>query len=450
MNEKKLSRAATLNQAGVRDRIASRTCFCQRTNPKHNLGMLTSGVRDRSASRTCSLHVMDASGNAEKKPKACPRQLRVADLVTMSSTQRAKAVTSEGKKWYKSHTEAKYFSDVILDDVNLEREFPHIRRRLQELHMGFIFQDPSECNISVVREFYANWKPDARSHFVTVRGVEVQLTPSAINQLLGTADSPSDVLTTINISPPYQQIRHALSGAQSTAKWIRHGHRGYHQSYPYAHMNREGRIWLKMVMNCLIPGLHFTEVTRDRVCLVYALMKDLPINVGAVLKLAMRKARVHRGRRYTFGGLITNFCRRAGVPKESVDYMAPLFTTPLDITKTKGPENMHGPTLTTAERNRRDEMIMACMFGLEMLRHRNGCRASTQEQLDEVATKYPLNEQAEALLGLGRAFIEPVWDDVPTDEDKRRTMSDSESDSEADEGDLLAIEGTGGNANMDE
>ncbi|KAH0712429.1 hypothetical protein KY289_008388 [Solanum tuberosum] len=428
--------------SGVRDRIASRTCFCQRTNPKHNLGMLTSGVRDRSASRTCSLHVMDASGNAEKKPKACPLQLRVADLVTMSSTQRsgkavasssrkrvrtgttippapavprgqtqrygAKAVTSEGKKWYKSHTEAKYFSDVILDDVNLEREFPHIRRRLQELHMGFIFQDPSECNISVVREFYANWKPDARSHFVTVQGVE------------------------------------------STAKWIRHGHRGYHQSYPYAHMNREARVWLKMVMNCLIPGLHFTEVTRDRVCLVYALIKDLPINVGAVLKSAMRKARVHRGQRYAFGGLITNLCRRAGVPEETVDYMAPLFTTPLDITKTKGPENMHGPTLTTAERNRRDEMIMARMFGLEMLRHRNGCRASTQEQLDEVATKYPLNEQAEALLGLGRAFIEPVWDDVPTDEDKRRTMSDSESDSEADEVDLLAIEGTGGNANMDE
>uniref|UniRef100_M1D8X4 Putative plant transposon protein domain-containing protein n=1 Tax=Solanum tuberosum TaxID=4113 RepID=M1D8X4_SOLTU len=432
--------------SGVRDRIASQTCFCQRTNPKHNLGKLTSGVRDMSASRTCSLHVMDASGNAEKKPKACPRQLRVADLdkfcelhaendigkceyrvvcvivrelVTMSSTQRSgkavasssrkRAVTSEGKKWYKSHTEAKYFSDVILDDVNLEREFPHIRRRLQELHMGFIFQDPSECNISVVREFYANWKPDARSHFVTVRGVEVQLTPSTINQLLGTADSPADVLTAINISPPYQQIRHALSGAQSTAKWIRHGHRGYHQSYPYAHMNREARVWLKMVMNCLIPGLHFTEVTRDRVCLVYALMKDLPINVGAVLKSAMRKARVHRGRRYAFGGLITNLCRRAGVPEESVDYMAPLFTTPLDITKTKGPENMHGPTLTTAERNRRDEMIMALMFGMEMLRHRNGCRASTQEQLDEVAMKYPLNEQAEALLGLGRAFIEPHY-----------------------------------------
>jgi len=166
-------------------------------------------------------------------------------------------------------------------------------------------------------------------------------------------------------------------------------------------MNRKARVWLKIIMNCFIPGLHYTEVTRDRVCLVYALMKDVPISIGAVLKSAMRKARVHRGRRYVFGGLITNLCRRAGLPNESVDYMAPLFTTPLDVTKTKGPENMHGPTLTTAERNMRDDLIIARMFGLEMLRHKNGCHAST-----------------EALLGLGPAFLEPIWDDVRTDEDK--------------------------------
>uniref|UniRef100_M1D9D3 Uncharacterized protein n=1 Tax=Solanum tuberosum TaxID=4113 RepID=M1D9D3_SOLTU len=103
---------------------------------------------------------------------ACPQQLRVANLDNMSRTRRsgkavasssrkrvrtgttippapavprgqtqrygAKAVTSEVKKWYKSHTEAKYFSDVILDDVQLEREFPCIMRRLQELRIGFI------------------------------------------------------------------------------------------------------------------------------------------------------------------------------------------------------------------------------------------------------------------------------------------------------------------------
>jgi len=133
-----------------------------------------------------------------------------------------------------------------------------------------------------------------------------------------------------------------------------------------------------------------------------------------------------------------------------VDYMAPLFTTPLDVTKTKGTEYLHRPTLTTAECNKRDDLITTHMFGQEMLCHRNGHRASTQEQLDEIATRYPLNEHDEALLGLGPAFLEPVWDDIPTDEDKRRTMSDNESNSDAEDGDLLGLEGTIDDADMDE
>ncbi|KAG5586874.1 hypothetical protein H5410_047308 [Solanum commersonii] len=92
--------------------------------------------------------------------------------------------------------------------------------------------------------------------------------------------------------------------------------------------------------------------------------------------------------------------------------MAPLFTTPLDVTKTKGPKNVHEPTLTTTECNKRDDLITAHMSGLEMLRHIN--------------------------------------DDAPIDKDKRRTMSDSESDSANEKGELYALEGTGYDDGMDE
>ncbi|KAG5580476.1 hypothetical protein H5410_051103 [Solanum commersonii] len=310
--------------------------------------------RDNMSSKQRSSKVVASSSH---------KRVRTGTTITLTPTvlrgqtqrYRAKAITTDGKKWYKSHTKDKYFLDVIHDDVQLEREFPCIMRRLQELHMGFIFQDPTNCNVSVVREFYANWKPDARSHFVTVHSVE------------GNADAPSDVLTGLNISPPYQKIRYTMCGAQSTAKWIRHGHGGYHQSYPYAHMNRKARVWLKIIMNYLIPGLHFTEVTMDRVCLVYALMKDVPINIGPVLRSAMRKAKVHQGRR-------------------------------------------------------------------------NGCSSSTEEQLDEIASRYPLNEHVEALLGLWPTFLEPVWDDVPTDEGKRQTMSDNEFECDAEEGQKIEAE----------
>lgn len=65
--------------------------------------------------------------------------------------------------------------------------------------------------------------------------------------------------------------------------------------------------------------------------------------------------------------------RQDGVPKENVNYMVPLFTTTLDVSKTKGPKIVHGPTLTTVEQNKRDDMITTRMYVLEMLHHRNGC-----------------------------------------------------------------------------
>lgn len=69
----------------------------------------------------------------------------------------------------------------------------------------------------------------------------------------------------------------------------------------------------------------------------------------------------------------------AGMPEEGLDYMAPLITVLIDVTKTKGPDTIHGPTLTIVEHNQRDEMIMSHMYGLEMLCHQNRCRVSTRE-----------------------------------------------------------------------
>ncbi|KAG5631778.1 hypothetical protein H5410_003495 [Solanum commersonii] len=181
----------------------------------------------------------------------------------------------------------------------------------------------------------------------------------------------------LNIHPPYRAIRHTLCDPKSMAQWTKHSGKRYHQSLPYAQMLKETRVWLKVVMNCLIPGLHYTNITRDRVCLVYALMIGTAVNIGAVLKSVMRKAQVHKGHMYDFGGLITRMCRVAGALEENLDYMAPLFPTSVDITRTKGPDTEFGPNLITVERHRHDELIMAIMYDLEMLRHQNGCLVST-------------------------------------------------------------------------
>ncbi|KAG5591344.1 hypothetical protein H5410_041858 [Solanum commersonii] len=67
-----------------------------------------------------------------------------------------KAVTKEGKAWYKKNTEASYFSDVCINRDSMAHEFPQILRRIRELGMEFIFTESKECNLHMVREFYAN------------------------------------------------------------------------------------------------------------------------------------------------------------------------------------------------------------------------------------------------------------------------------------------------------
>lgn len=134
------------------------------------------------------------------------------------------------------------------------------------------------------------------SHFVTVYGRNMPTIPTIINDILGKTDGTNPlVLTRLNIRPPYQEICHLMWLPQSMAQWTCHSRKQYQKMLPYAHMLRETRVWLKNVMNCLIPGLHCTDITRDRVCLVYALMTNSKLNIGAIIKSTMQKFRVHKG-----------------------------------------------------------------------------------------------------------------------------------------------------------
>lgn len=87
------------------------------------------------------------SGNVPLAPPAPRGQARIYGI---------KVVAKAGKTWYRKHTESSYFSDVCVDRDNLLWEFPQIVRWIQELQLGFIFQEPDECNLSMVCEFYVN------------------------------------------------------------------------------------------------------------------------------------------------------------------------------------------------------------------------------------------------------------------------------------------------------
>lgn len=172
-----------------------------------------------------------------------------------------------------------------------------------------------------------------------VRSRNVHITSTIINDIMGTTDRTNRlVLNQLKIPPPYNEICHLMCRPQSMAQWTHHSWKRYHKTLLYAHILREARVWLKIMINCLIPRMHYTDITHDEVCLIYALMKNKNQNSGAIIKLAMQMARVPKGHWYAFKGIITNMCHRPGVPEEDLDYIFPLYPAVVDVTRAKWPD----------------------------------------------------------------------------------------------------------------
>ncbi|MCD9643790.1 hypothetical protein HAX54_031489 [Datura stramonium] len=207
--------------------------------------------------------------------------------------------------------------------------------------------------------------------------------------------------------------------------WTRNQQFGYRVSLLYAHLSREARPWLKIVCACLVPGKHVTHVTRERVCLVYALMTRMSINVGVLIKNVLKRARVKKGQNFGFRGLLTRFLHRHDIEEEEADYRPANDPRRIDVTEKKEPEGINGAFLSVNERNARIDNILSHLYGMQMLQLRmNGV---IEEQLQQLNIDYPLSEHLQAHCRVGLGYEEPLDDDVATEDEMTRVDSDLES-----------------------
>ncbi|MCD7460847.1 hypothetical protein HAX54_044595, partial [Datura stramonium] len=109
-------------------------------------------------------------------------------------------VVDEGKKWYVKYKESKYFLEEQIDWESLAQEFPQIQQRINTLGMDFIFNKPRECNLHMVRDFYANWDPTLCIHTIKIQGQVIQFEEHPLNAILGTPDTDPHPLRQL-ISP---------------------------------------------------------------------------------------------------------------------------------------------------------------------------------------------------------------------------------------------------------
>uniref|UniRef100_M1DJE3 Putative plant transposon protein domain-containing protein n=1 Tax=Solanum tuberosum TaxID=4113 RepID=M1DJE3_SOLTU len=196
-----------------------------------------------------------------------------------------KVVERYGHEWFECQKEAKYLGDEYVNEVRLQTQFPVIYNTINALGLRFMFENPGDCNLTLVREFYANWNTETRfNKTVPIRGKDVRFTAKLLNLLLGTPNCEDGDFNKLKENPPYRDICHTFCGVESISRWDRSKVTRRHSTLNYANFNQVARVWFKIVCSVLLPAKNLTDVTMDMVVLVYMLMKGMSINVGAVLK----------------------------------------------------------------------------------------------------------------------------------------------------------------------
>ncbi|PIN26667.1 hypothetical protein CDL12_00576 [Handroanthus impetiginosus] len=126
-----------------------------------------------------------------------------------------------------------------------------------------------------------------------VRGKNINFSARTINSLFGTPsiDTPGEVQEFLEDHPPLDTICDLISDN-----------------------------WLRFVSARLLPSSHTSEVTRERAVMIYAILTNVPFDIGRFLHRSILKSAMGG---LTMGlyhpSLITELCARAGLERQPAD-----------------------------------------------------------------------------------------------------------------------------------
>nr|XP_016492016.1 PREDICTED: uncharacterized protein LOC107811572 isoform X2 [Nicotiana tabacum] len=96
--------------------------------------------------------------------------------------------------------------------------------------------------------------------------------------------------------------------------------------------------------------------------------------------------------------------------------LIPATSRATDITVICGPNEEDGTTLTTMERQARDESVLAYLYGMMDLQLRIGGRPVTSEERTQLTERFPITTLAQRLVGLASGQGVPPKEDINTPE----------------------------------
>lgn len=187
-----------------------------------------------------------------------------------------------------------------------------------------------------------------------------------------------------------------LCGVDSTAAWVRDKITNRHKRFLKKKMRAEVQVWLKMINARLLPCNHDTLISRERTCVLYFLMTGQRVNVAHLIRYQMSIVRTSKKiDRMPFANFLTQYLRHEEVEEEpEFDHTIDQPLRQTDITSLRLKEETAITSLTSTERNARDDSFMAHLYGMMDLQLRIGGRKVTSEERTELEHQYPLNAHA--------------------------------------------------------
>ena len=187
-----------------------------------------------------------------------------------------------------------------------EKGFHHLddffRKTIAAKRWRALCQPPHPAAMSVVPEFYAN----LASHVVKkvrVRGVLVDFNVESINHYYNLDHVPSEPFDRLYEPPDYPEVIRVLTNGRGEWKLNNEGHVVHFKA---KHLAFIPKVWHHFITSRLIPTTNVCEVTAKRALLNYAIIQDIPFDVGQVIEDAIlhnRDAKMNLGHPFLIYGL---------------------------------------------------------------------------------------------------------------------------------------------------
>ena len=197
-----------------------------------------------------------------------------------------------------------------------EKGFHHpddfFRKTIERKGWRALCQPPRPAAMSVVREFYANLASHVLKK-VRVRGVLVDFSAESINSFYGLEHIPPGPFDQLREHPDYPEVIRVLT--KGRGEW-RINSVGHAVNFKAKHLAYIPKVWHHFITSCLIPTTNVCEVTAQRSLLNFAIIQDIPFDVGQVIEDAIlhnRDAKMNLGHPFLIFGL----CKQAGVPLDA-------------------------------------------------------------------------------------------------------------------------------------